>query len=41
MSLSNKNCLITGANTGLSFAVAKQFAAQGANTILACRNIIK
>lgn len=38
MSLSNKNCLITGANTGLGFAVAKQFAAQGANTILACRN---
>ena len=38
MNLSEKTCLITGANTGLGLAVAKQFAAQGAETILLCRN---
>jgi NAD(P)-dependent dehydrogenase (short-subunit alcohol dehydrogenase family) len=38
MSLNNKNCLITGANTGLGFAVAKKFASLGANTILVCRD---
>jgi len=38
MRLSGKTCLITGANTGLGFAVAKQFTAQGADTILVCRN---
>jgi len=38
MNLSENTCLITGANTGLGLAVAKQFATQGAETILLCRN---
>ena len=38
MTLSGKNCLITGANTGLGLAVSKKFASMGANTILLCRN---
>jgi NAD(P)-dependent dehydrogenase (short-subunit alcohol dehydrogenase family) len=38
MTLSGKNCLITGANTGLGLAVSKKFAGMGANTILVCRN---
>jgi len=38
MSLSKKTCLITGANTSLGFAVAERCAAQGAVTILVCRN---
>ena len=38
MSISGKNCLITGANSGLGLAVSKQFAKMGANTILLCRN---
>jgi NAD(P)-dependent dehydrogenase (short-subunit alcohol dehydrogenase family) len=38
MTLSGKNCLITGANSGLGFAVSKKFANRGANTILVCRN---
>jgi len=38
MSHSGKTCLITGANSGLGFAVAKRFAAEGAETILLCRN---
>jgi NAD(P)-dependent dehydrogenase (short-subunit alcohol dehydrogenase family) len=38
MNLSQKTCLITGANTGLGFAVAKRMAILGAETILLCRN---
>ena len=38
MNLSEKKCLITGANTGLGLAVAKGFANLGAETILVCRN---
>jgi len=38
MNLSGTTCLITGANSGLGFAVAKRFAAQSAETILLCRN---
>jgi len=38
MTLSGKNCLITGANTGLGLAVSKKFASMGANAILLCRN---
>jgi len=38
MIFSGRNCLITGANTGLGLAVSKKIAAKGANTILLCRN---
>ena len=38
MTLSGKNCLITGANTGLGLAVSKKIANMGANTIMLCRN---
>lgn len=38
MDYSGKNCLITGANSGLGFALAKRFAALGAETIMVCRN---
>ena len=38
MKFSEKNCLITGANTGLGLAVSKRFSNMGANTILLCRN---
>jgi len=38
MSLAGRNCLITGANTGLGLAVAKRFATLGAHTIILCRN---
>jgi len=38
MMLSGKNCLITGANTGLGLAVSKKIANMGANTIMLCRN---
>ncbi|KPL09027.1 MAG: hypothetical protein AMS26_23395 [Bacteroides sp. SM23_62] len=38
MNLTGKTCLVTGANSGLGFAVAKRFAAQGAGTVMVCRN---
>ena len=38
MTLLGKNCLITGANTGLGLAVSKKIANMGANTIMLCRN---
>jgi NAD(P)-dependent dehydrogenase (short-subunit alcohol dehydrogenase family) len=38
MNLFGKTCLVTGANSGLGFAVAKRFAAQGAGTVMVCRN---
>jgi len=38
MTLSGKDCLITGANTGLGLAVSKKFANMDANTIMLCRN---
>ncbi len=38
MMLSDKNCIVTGASTGLGLAVSKRFANMGANTILLCRN---
>lgn len=36
--LSGKVFIVTGANTGLGFESAKEFARKGAETILACRN---
>jgi NAD(P)-dependent dehydrogenase (short-subunit alcohol dehydrogenase family) len=36
--LSGKNCLITGASSGLGFAVSKKMSHAGANTIMLCRN---
>ena len=38
MDYKEKNCLVIGASSGLGLAIAKQFAALGANTILVCRN---
>ena len=38
MSFAGKDCLITGANSGLGFAVSRRFARGGAHTILLCRN---
>ena len=40
MTLSGKNCLVTGANTGLGLAIAKKFAHLGANTLMLCRDKI-
>ncbi len=38
MELNEKKCIVTGASSGLGFAIAKHFAALGAHTILVCRN---
>lgn len=37
-SLIGKRALVTGANTGLGFEIAKELAAKGAEVIMACRN---
>jgi NAD(P)-dependent dehydrogenase (short-subunit alcohol dehydrogenase family) len=39
--LSGKVIIVTGANSGLGFEAAKEFARNGAETILACRTIEK
>jgi len=41
MTLSGKTCVITGANSGLGFTIAKKIAAQNAETIIVCRNTEK
>lgn len=41
MDLLEKTCLITGANSGLGLAAAKQFAKLGANVVLVCRDSFK
>lgn len=38
MTFTGKTCLITGASSGLGFAVAKRFADEGALTVILCRN---
>lgn len=41
MNLLGKTCLITGANSGMGLAAAKQFAKLGANVVLVCRDSSK
>ncbi|HAG95936.1 MAG: short-chain dehydrogenase [Pseudomonadales bacterium] len=41
MNVSNKNVLITGANSGIGYFQAQQLAAKGANIIMACRSLDK
>lgn len=38
MQLSDKDCIVTGANTGLGFEVARRLASQGAITTMLCRS---
>ena len=38
MDLSDKTCIVTGANSGLGFQVAKGLAGRGADTTLLCRS---
>jgi NAD(P)-dependent dehydrogenase (short-subunit alcohol dehydrogenase family) len=38
MNLADKACIVTGANTGLGFEVAKRLGARGAETTLLCRS---
>ena len=39
--LAGKVIIVTGANSGLGFEAAKEFARRGARTILACRDMVK
>ncbi|CAF0780057.1 unnamed protein product [Rotaria sordida] len=39
--LSNKTAIITGANTGIGFEIARSLAKHGCQVILACRNMTK
>jgi len=41
MDLSQKDCLVTGASSGLGFAVSKKLAGMGAHVILLCRDKLK
>ena len=37
--LTGKVIIVTGANSGVGYEAAKEFARKGAQTILACRNM--
>ena len=39
--LSSKVIIVTGANSGIGYEAAKEFARKGARTILACRSMDK
>ncbi|CAF3380310.1 unnamed protein product [Rotaria socialis] len=41
MDLTNKTAIVTGANTGIGFEIARSFAKHGCQVILACRNMAK
>lgn len=40
-SLAGKMCIVTGANQGIGFAIAKRFLGEGANVCLVGRNPVK
>jgi len=40
-SLAGKKCIVTGANQGIGFAIAKRFLGEGANVCLVGRNPVK
>ena len=37
--LTGKVMIVTGANSGLGYEIAKEFARRGAQTVLACRSM--
>ncbi|CAF4398471.1 unnamed protein product, partial [Rotaria magnacalcarata] len=39
--LTNKTAIVTGANTGIGFEIARSLAKHGCQVILACRNMAK
>ena len=39
--MSNKTCLVTGANSGVGFEVAKGLCAKRVHVVMVCRNVEK